>query len=184
MPSSYDEGQSFGTEVATLYGDCLLFMDDVLARIGRIPARKAWQGPTDHLKYAACLFASSIYGSGLAILGLYRSGTHRHLTLLLRSQFEAAVKAEYLSRQPVRAIDFFDSEPFERWALAREYPIDSESANQIEASCLEVVRRRPNLLQDPSDLDSVLAKSKPLNYNHVWKQLRFKDMAAGVASVS
>jgi|GEM_PF-4529745 len=175
--AGYDErlGAGVADRIEATYTDALNELERALQRIERYPKIDR-NNEGDVLKMATALFAFGIYGNGYAILALYRADVGRQIPAIVRSQFEASVKVAYCEHHPKKALDFYDSEPFERWMTARGYTLRDKLRVAIEKDCLSVVRIRPELVKTATFGPQILAGRMPMDdatYRAVAKKLGF-----------
>ena len=82
-----------------------------------------------------------------AIAALLHVKLGNQTLILVRSQFEMAVKLSYIEKHPQKGGDFLLSDPFERYWLAKDYEIATDRFATIISDCKVVVKNNPGLVR-------------------------------------
>jgi hypothetical protein len=123
------------------------------------------------LRFAVAVHALNALDAARAVQTL---GTTDHAGTLaphFRTVFEALVKIRWMRKEPVRARNYLESEPFERYMLATPRVKASKRWPVIVQDCKATVARNPRLLKMPK-----VVKSKQEPFVAIAHALRMPDL--------
>lgn len=158
---------------------------DLRARLDRLttytmPAEE----PTtdDRVKFVTLLLAYGIVAHGAAAYRLFEAGEARVMPTNIRPMIECGLRSQYLIIDCNKAMDFIDSDPFERWYLSTTYSKRRGHRRDLWEPCIEVLTRRPELIGGGDALqtliknkNAVLREKVDSKFEAVLKELRFPD---------
>ena len=171
--------------IETAYADSLDTLHNRLARI-RFKA-PPFDNQDDALRTMYAQVAYTVLSNGRAVLALSRSGDAEQMGAHVRPMFEGTVRGQYIHKiRPTRVSDFFDIVPFEQMRDISDYSRRNDFVAAIAARCLDVLRARPNLLDDiegVTDPSGILAGTIKPPYALLRKKLEFPDVASILRSL-
>ncbi len=161
--------------VVSLYADALRLLQDTLAAAWF--TQNSTRDADANVRLSSAHLAYAIFSHGRAMKLLYDGGDAEQMPTHMRAMFEAMITLQYIILlHPEKAADIMDVVPFEQLRDANEYSRGTEFLAPLKEQCLEVIRRRPDVIAHRADKDDILAGNRSIPYGEIRKRMSFPNV--------
>jgi len=160
-------------------------LDDLRVRLDRLSTYPKLQPDAtteDRVKFVTLLLAYGVFVHGSAAYQLYLGGVEKAIAANIRPMIECGLRAQYLMINPNKANDYIDSDPFERWHMAKNYSKRRGRRQKLWPDCIKVLLKRPELVGGRDAVQALIENEKAIlkgkvrsRFDEVLAKLRFPE---------